>query len=39
MVQAKFGLAQTAVRQLEIYTTVVFLATLHPPDSPRSANW
>ena len=39
MVQAKFGLAQTTVRQLEIYTTVVLLATLHPPDPPRSANW
>uniref|UniRef100_A0A0D6R4R0 phosphoenolpyruvate carboxylase n=1 Tax=Araucaria cunninghamii TaxID=56994 RepID=A0A0D6R4R0_ARACU len=39
MVQAKFGLAQTAVRQLEIYTTAVLIATLHPPDSPRSANW
>lgn len=39
MVQAKFGLAQTAVRQLEIYTTAVLLATLHPPDPPRSANW
>ncbi|CAM6092718.1 unnamed protein product [Calypogeia fissa] len=39
MVQAKFGLAQTSVRQLEIYTTAVLLATLHPPDPPRSANW
>lgn len=39
MVQAKFGLAQTAVRQLEIYTTAVLLATLHPPDPPRSMNW
>eukprot|EP01018_Ginkgo_biloba_P007748 Gb_40755 [translate_table: standard] len=39
MVQAKFGLAQTAVRQLEIYTTAVLLATLHPPDPPRTVNW
>ena len=39
MVQEKFGLAQTAVWQLEIYTTAVLLATLHPPDPPRSANW
>eukprot|EP00249_Psilotum_nudum_P025001 c29345_g1_i1 orf=511-3756(-) len=39
MVQAKFGLPQIAVRQMEIYTTAVLLATLHPPDSPRSANW
>ncbi|XP_057845626.2 phosphoenolpyruvate carboxylase 4 isoform X2 [Cryptomeria japonica] len=39
MVQAKFGLAQTAVRQLEIYTTAVLIATLHPPDSPRCADW
>lgn len=39
MVQAKFGLPQTAVRQLEIYTTAVLLATLHPPDPPRSASW
>ncbi|KAL2652891.1 hypothetical protein R1flu_021019 [Riccia fluitans] len=39
MVQAKFGLAQTSVRQLEIYTTAVLLATLHPPDPPRSPNW
>ncbi|KAJ7296741.1 hypothetical protein O6H91_15G022500 [Diphasiastrum complanatum] len=39
MVQAKFGLPQTAVRQLEIYTTAVLLATLHPPNPPRSAKW
>eukprot|EP00250_Pteridium_aquilinum_P033931 c6677_g1_i1 orf=354-3539(-) len=39
MVQAKFGLSQIAVRQLEVYTTAVLLATLHPPDPPRSANW
>lgn len=39
MVQAKFGLPQIAVRQLEIYTTAVLLATLHPPDPPRSASW
>ena len=39
MVQEKFGLAQTVMRQLEIYKTVVFLATLHPPDPPHSANW
>ncbi|KAI3423481.1 uncharacterized protein J3R85_010977 [Psidium guajava] len=39
MVQAKFGLPQTAVRQLEIYTTAVLLATLRPPLSPREEKW
>lgn len=39
MVQAKFGLPQTAVRQLEIYTTAVLLATLRPPHPPRDPNW
>ncbi|XP_010262445.1 PREDICTED: phosphoenolpyruvate carboxylase 4-like [Nelumbo nucifera] len=39
MVQAKFGLPQTAVRQLEIYTTAVLLATLRPPTSPREDKW
>ncbi|KAM0852642.1 hypothetical protein ACQ4PT_051647 [Festuca glaucescens] len=34
MVQAKFGLPKTAVRQLEIYTTAVLLATLRPPHPP-----
>lgn len=37
--QAKFGLPQTAVRQLEIYTTAVLLATLRPPLSPREEKW
>ena len=35
MVQAKFELPQMAVRQLEIYTTAVLLATLRPPQPPR----
>ncbi|KAG2596163.1 hypothetical protein PVAP13_5KG144500 [Panicum virgatum] len=39
MVQAKFGLPQTAVRQLEIYTTAVLLATLRPPQPPRDPSW
>ncbi|KAK1326560.1 Phosphoenolpyruvate carboxylase 4 [Acorus calamus] len=39
MVQAKFGLPQTAVRQLEIYTTAVLLATLQPPIPPREQKW
>lgn len=39
MVQAKFGIPQTAVRQLEIYTTAVLLATLRPPLPPREENW
>ncbi|XP_052185634.1 phosphoenolpyruvate carboxylase 4 isoform X2 [Diospyros lotus] len=39
MVQAKFGLPQTAVRQLEIYTTAVLLATLRPPLPPRELKW
>lgn len=37
--QAKFGLPQTAVRQLEIYTTAVLLATLCPPTPPREEKW
>ncbi|CAI8604174.1 unnamed protein product [Vicia faba] len=39
MVEAKFGLPQIAVRQLEIYTTAVLLATLRPPLPPRDKNW
>lgn len=39
MVQAKFGLPQTAVRQLEIYTTAVLLATVRPPLPPREEKW
>ncbi|XP_057962603.1 phosphoenolpyruvate carboxylase 4 [Malania oleifera] len=39
MVQAKFGLPQTAIRQLEIYTTAVLLATLRPPLPPREEKW
>ncbi|OAY47374.1 phosphoenolpyruvate carboxylase 4 [Manihot esculenta] len=39
MVQAKFGLPHTAVRQLEIYTTAVLLATVHPPIPPREVKW
>ena len=39
MVQAKFGLPQMAVRQLEIYTTAVLLATLRPPQPPREQKW
>ncbi|WJX20277.1 Phosphoenolpyruvate carboxylase 4 [Trifolium repens] len=39
MVEAKFGLPQIAVRQLEIYTTAVLLATLRPPLPARDENW
>ncbi|PWA69995.1 phosphoenolpyruvate carboxylase 4 [Artemisia annua] len=39
MVQAKFGLPGTAVRQCEIYTTAVLLATLRPPKPPRDEKW
>lgn len=39
MIQAKFGLSQIAVRQLEIYTTAVLLATLRPPQPPREQKW
>lgn len=39
MVQAKFGLPQIAVRQLEIYTTAVLLATMRPPHPPREEKW
>ncbi|KAI5384551.1 Phosphoenolpyruvate carboxylase 4 [Lathyrus oleraceus] len=38
MVEAKFGLPQIAVRQLEIYTTAVLLVTLRPP-LPPSCGW
>ncbi|KAK3160124.1 hypothetical protein QOZ80_1BG0055490 [Eleusine coracana subsp. coracana] len=38
-IKAKFGLPQTAVRRLEIYTTAVLLATLRPPHPPRDATW
>ncbi|XP_057809947.1 phosphoenolpyruvate carboxylase 4 isoform X1 [Salvia miltiorrhiza] len=39
MVQAKFGLPQMAVRQLEIYTTAVLLATIRPPQPPKEEKW
>ncbi|KAH6762985.1 phosphoenolpyruvate carboxylase 4 [Perilla frutescens var. hirtella] len=39
MVQAKFGLPHMAVRQLEIYTTAVLLATLRPPQPPKEEKW
>ncbi|KAI7726291.1 hypothetical protein M8C21_014347 [Ambrosia artemisiifolia] len=39
MVQAKFGIPGIAVRQLEVYTTAVLLATLSPPKPPRDENW
>ncbi|XP_010681388.2 phosphoenolpyruvate carboxylase 4 isoform X1 [Beta vulgaris subsp. vulgaris] len=39
MVQAKFGRPQIAVRQLEIYTTAVLLATMRPPLPPREEKW
>lgn len=39
MVQAKFGLPHMAVRQLEIYTTAVLLATMRPPLPPREEKW
>ncbi|CAL0299730.1 unnamed protein product [Lupinus luteus] len=39
MVEAKFGLPKVAVRQLEIYTTAVLLATLRPPHPPREVKW
>lgn len=39
MIQAKFGLPQVAVRQLEIYTTAVLLATMHPPQPPPEEKW
>lgn len=34
-----FNVDQVAVRQLEIYTTAVLLATLHPPTAPRINIW
>ncbi|GBG65571.1 hypothetical protein CBR_g51453 [Chara braunii] len=39
MVQAKFGLSAVAVRQMEIYTTAVLLATVHPPMPSRTQKW
>ncbi|KAJ0962817.1 hypothetical protein J5N97_027939 [Dioscorea zingiberensis] len=39
MVQAKFGQPQIAVRQMEIYTTAVLLATMRPPKPPRETKW
>ncbi len=35
MIQAKFGLAAVATRQLETYSTAVLLATESPPKPPR----
>jgi phosphoenolpyruvate carboxylase len=35
MIQAKFGLPAVCLRQLEIYTTAVLLATIHPPEPAR----
>ena len=35
MIQAKFGLAAVAERQLETYSTAVLLATESPPTPPR----
>ena len=37
MIQAKFGLAAVAERQLETYSTAVLLATESPPKPPRYA--
>lgn len=39
MVQAKFGIPATAMRQLEIYTTAVLMATLNPPEQPKDDSW
>ena len=38
MIQAQFGLADLALRTLEVYTTSVLEATLAPPPPPR-AEW
>ena len=35
MVQNKFGIPAVALRQLEIYTTAVLLATMQPPPAAR----
>ena len=39
MVQAKFGIPAVTLRQLEVYTTAVTMATLSPPDSARNEEW
>mmetsp|Transcript_11538 Transcript_11538/g.34176 ORF Transcript_11538/g.34176 Transcript_11538/m.34176 type:complete len:888 (-) Transcript_11538:12-2675(-) len=39
MVQAKFGIAPVAEYTMEMYTTAVLLATVHPPSPPREDSW
>eukprot|EP00898_Chlorokybus_atmophyticus_P008881 jgi/Chlat1/8995/Chrsp94S08282 len=39
MVQAKFGIPAVGLRQLEIYTTAVVRATLHPPSTAKNLAW
>jgi phosphoenolpyruvate carboxylase len=39
MVQAKFGVPSVALRQLEIFSNAVLLATLQPPQPPREQSW
>lgn len=39
MVQAKFGIPTVGLRQLEIYTSAVLLATISPPEAARNQEW
>ena len=39
MVQTKFGLPVIAVRQMDVFTSAVLLATVAPPPPPRKAEW
>ena len=39
MVNQKFGTPAVGVRQLEVYTTAVAVATNKPPKLPRDAHW
>ena len=39
MVQAKFGNAEVAMRNLEVYTIAAMKATLDPPEPPREQKW
>ncbi|KAG1676257.1 hypothetical protein FOA52_006475 [Chlamydomonas sp. UWO 241] len=39
MVQAKFGIPAVAEYTMEMYTTAVLLATVHPPSPPKHESW
>jgi phosphoenolpyruvate carboxylase len=39
MVQAKFGVPSVALRQLEIFSNSVLIATMQPPKPPQHDSW